>query len=82
MTCRDEVLAAIARLERRHGRSEFALDEIVQEVMGASSYRESTVRTHVTSRLCASTPDHHGTTYPDLERVSRGRYRLIGGKRG
>ncbi len=33
MTCRDEVLAAFARLERRHGREDFELLEIVQEVL-------------------------------------------------
>ena len=39
-------------------------------------YRESTIRTHVTSRLCVDAPDHHAVRYPDLVRVERGRYRL------
>jgi hypothetical protein len=76
VTCRDEILAAFERLERRHGRRDFDLADIVQEVQAAgSTYKESTIRTHVTSRLCADAPDHHGTTYADLERVERGRYR-------
>lgn len=76
MTCRDEVLAAFDRLERRHGRKTFDLAEVVQEVeAGGSGYEESTIRTHVISRMCANAPDHHGTTYADLERVARGRYR-------
>lgn len=76
MTCRDEVLAAFERLERRHGRKDFDLADVLQEVQSSgSTYRESTIRTHVTSRLCADAPDHHATTYADLERVDRGRYR-------
>jgi hypothetical protein len=76
-TCREEVLDAMASLMRRHGRTEFKLDEIVQEVLGGTdAFKESTIRTHVTSRMCANAPDHHGTVYADLERTSRGYYRL------
>lgn len=76
MTCRNEVLAAFERSERRHGRRDFDLADIVQEVQAAgSTYKESTVRTHVTSRMCADARDHHETTFADLERVERGRYR-------
>jgi hypothetical protein len=41
-----------------------------------SDLAESTIRTHITSRMCGDSPDHHGTTYDDLERVDRGVYRL------
>jgi hypothetical protein len=76
MTCRDAVLEAFDRLERRHGRTDFSLMEVVDEVrVSGSPYKESTVRTHVTSRMCADAPDHHGTTYDDLERLDRGLYR-------
>jgi hypothetical protein len=76
MTCRDDVLEAFDRLERRHGRKDLTLIEVVEEVRASGSrYKESTVRTHVTSRMCADAPDHHGTTYCDLERLDRGRYR-------
>lgn len=78
MTCRDEVVAAFERLERRNGRREFDLVDVVQEVLGSTDYRESTIRTHVTSRMCAEAPANHGTVYADLERVSRGRYRRRG----
>jgi hypothetical protein len=40
-----------------------------------SDLAPATIRTHITSRMCADAPDHHGTTYDDLERVSRGVYR-------
>jgi hypothetical protein len=76
VTCRDEVLGALDRLERRHGCRSFKLDEIVAEVMAVTTqYAESTIRTHVSSRMCADAPDHHGTTYSDLERLDRGVYR-------
>ena len=75
-TCRDAVLDALVRLERRHGRNTFALADIVTETLaGDPTYAESTVRTHVTSRMCADAPDNHGTVYADLERVGRGQYR-------
>jgi len=76
MTCRDDVLAAFARLGRRHGPEAFDLSDVLQEVQaGGSTYKESTIRTHVTSRMCADAPDHHGTTHADLERIGPGRYR-------
>ena len=66
---------AFGRLERRHGRKQFTLLEVVQEVESVTDdFAESTVRTHVTSVMCAQAPVNHGTTYEDLDRVSRGRY--------
>ena len=75
MTCRDAALAAFERLEHRHDRSDFDLAEIVQEVQASgAAFKESTIRTHVTSRMCADAPDRHATTYDDLDRVGHGRY--------
>jgi hypothetical protein len=75
-TCRDAVLEAVGRLERRHGRQTFDLTEIVIETLAVDpSFTESTIRTHVSSRMCADAPDNHGTVYADLQRVDRGRYR-------
>lgn len=77
ITCRDEVLAAFERLTARTSRDAFSLTEIVREVRShGSDYRKSTIRTHVTSRMCASAPDHHAVVYDDLKRVGRGLYRL------
>jgi hypothetical protein len=75
-TCRDAVLDAFRRLERRHGRGVFKLEEIVNEVLAHDrQFKESTVRTHVTSRMCADAPDHHDSVYDDLERTARAHYR-------
>jgi hypothetical protein len=77
MTCRDEVLAAFQRLISRTSRQVFSPVEIVREVAAVTSaYRESTIRTHVVSRMCANAPDHHDVVYQDLERVGHGLYRL------
>ncbi len=76
MTCREAVLDAMGTLEHRLGRQVFRLEEIVREVRSHHNFKESTVRTHVTSRMCANAPDHHGTVYSDLVRVERGLYRL------
>jgi len=77
MTCRDEVLAAFQRLMSRTSRQAFSPAEIVREVTAVTSaYRESTIRTHVASRMCANAPDHHAVAYDDLERVERGLYQL------
>jgi hypothetical protein len=74
---RQEILTAARKLAERSPDSSFALAEVVAEVRRSGSrYAESTIRTHVTSRMCGDSPDHHGTTYDDFERLDRGRYRL------
>lgn len=76
--CREEVLA-VARLLHAEGREDFSPADVVDAMRAAGTrYAESTIRTHVVSRMCADAPDNHGTTYDDLERVGRGRYRLRG----
>ena len=77
-TCRDDVLEAVRSLRSRHPRDVFTLDEIVQEVYArGSTYKVSTIRTHVSSKLCTNAPDNHYTVYDDLERISPGHYRLL-----
>jgi hypothetical protein len=66
-------------LRDRHGRRDFRMNEIVREVLSrTSSFKESTIRTHITSRMCANAPDNHAVVYGDLERVGPGLYRLRG----
>lgn len=76
--CREEVLAAAAHLHYL-GQSDFTPDEIIRALHARDSrYADSTIRTHVVSRLCGDAPDNHETTYDDLQRVAPGRYRLRG----
>ena len=50
--------------------------EVIEELRHrGTDLAESTIRTHVASRMCASAPDNHGTMYADFERVDHGEYR-------
>ncbi len=74
--CREEVLAAARRIHAA-GHADFSPSEIVRQMQrDGTKYEESTIRTHVVSRMCADAPNNHGTTYADLERVAHGRYRI------
>jgi hypothetical protein len=76
MTARDEILNALPRLRARLGRDEFRPAEVIQELRRANSaYSDSTIRTHVVSRMCANAADHHAVRYNDLERIGHGLYR-------
>ena len=78
LTARDEVLDAFKSLERSSGRLNFTPQEIIDEVMRhTDAFKESTIRTHVVSRLCREAPDNHKPTYDDLTRVGPGLYRRI-----
>ena len=73
MTCRDEILSAFDTLSRRTGRDAFGPAEIVSEMqLNGTTYAESTIRTHIISRMCANASDHHAVVYQDLERVAPG----------
>jgi hypothetical protein len=76
-SARQEILTAARKLASRSPDGSFTLEQVIAELRRADTrYAESTIRTHVTSRMCADSPDYHGTTYDDLERLDRGRYRL------
>lgn len=74
---RAEILAAVEALLRSSGQSEFTIQQVVDELrQRGSSYAESTIRTMISSHMCAQV---HGTnigTYDDLDRLERGHYRL------
>jgi hypothetical protein len=75
---RREILDAVQAVLTRSGASTFTLAEVLAEMARrGTGYAEGTIRTMVTSHLCRNAPDHAATTYDDLERVDRGRYRLL-----
>jgi hypothetical protein len=77
VTCRDEILSAVSELARLSPNGDFTVSDVVQHLQRQGShYKESTIRTHVVSRMCANAPDHHGTVYDDLVRTAHGTYRL------
>ena len=75
-TGREEILNAIPAVVRSDGT--FTVDDVVDELRRRGSvYADSTIRIHVTSRLCANAPGSHAVTYDDLDRVDRGLYRRL-----
>ena len=77
MTARDEVLAAARKIAAHTPDGTFSVDDVVSLMQGqGTSYKESTIRTHVISRMCANAPDSHAVTYPDFIRTDVGRYLL------
>ncbi|WP_443705761.1 DUF7669 domain-containing protein [Saccharothrix coeruleofusca] len=71
------MLDAACRLSAASADGTFTPDDVVRLLRRAGSrYAESTIRTHVVSRMCANAPAHHATRYADLVRDGRGRYRL------
>ena len=77
MTCRDEVINAMVRLEKRHRKSAFQLNVIVKVVLSATNYyKESTIRTHISSHMCAQAPVNAAVVTDDLDRIGRGLYKL------
>jgi hypothetical protein len=74
---RREILDAIRAVLTRSGGGTFTPAEIVAEMTRrGTGYAESTIRTMITGHLCRNAPDNAATTYDDLERIDRGRYRL------
>lgn len=75
MTAREEILAALPAVRARTGRESFTVQDVIEELQRrGSTYKPSTIRTHVVSRMCANAPNHHARTYEDLERLPDGRY--------
>ena len=74
----DEILECARAVMKQSGLDHFTISEIIEcMAKRGSAYAESTIRTHITSRMCANAPDHHAVTYRDLERTDRGTYRLL-----
>ena len=74
---RAEILDAVRRLTTRSGRLTLTVAEVVPE-MRDSRYAEGTIRTMVTSHLCAQAQGPGVDGHADLDRVGRGVYRLRG----
>lgn len=59
-SCRDEMLQVVKQLVNAKAKNEFSTQEVLDEMKRAgTTYRESTIRTHLTSRCCVGTKQHH-----------------------
>ncbi len=77
-TCREELLTIIKDFVKNKGENKIYLSEIIKLAKEKKiNYSESTIKTHISSKMCKNSPQHHQTKYNDLERISRGLYRLI-----
>jgi len=75
---RHEILDAIDALLVRSGANSVTVEDVIYEMRRRGiQYAESTIRTMMTSHMCANAPDHAAVTYKDLERVGRGLYRRL-----
>jgi hypothetical protein len=78
MTCRDEVLLCAKGIIEENGVNAFTPCEILSRMKTLGThYQESTIRTHITSRMCANAPKNHAVKYNDLERISPATYSLL-----
>lgn len=76
-TCRAEVLAAASAVMRRNGTERFTMHDVINELhQRGSKYAVTTIRTHISSRMCANAKKNHGSVSDDLERLDHGLYRL------
>lgn len=77
MSCRDEILDCVLAVTKRRSSGEFTVQEVLDWMRThGTRYADSTIRTHIVSRLCVNAPPHHNVRYPDFERTARGTYRL------
>jgi hypothetical protein len=76
MSCREEILAAIAAILARDRQRPVSPAEVVEEMRRrGSDYPETTIRTHVVSHMCIDAPG--GKSGAALRRVGRGQYMLL-----
>ena len=71
-TARDEILEAAPAMVRPDGT--FTLDAVPQELpSGGCRHAESTIRTHVTGRICADSAKNHAIPYAKPGAIPDGR---------
>ncbi|UBV43854.1 hypothetical protein LAJ19_06470 [Deinococcus taeanensis] len=78
MTCREEVLAAARILTPQHADGTFSVQDIVSAMRQKGTlHLDTVIRRHVNMEMCANATGARAGKYKDLERVARGRYRLL-----
>lgn len=64
LSCRDEILISVGAVINRKALNEFTVKEILDEMVeNETTYKESTIRTHIISRCCVNSSNHHVTVY-------------------
>lgn len=77
-TCRDEMLWTIQNLVKKKGENRFTIEEVLIAMKAAgTTYKDSTIRTHLTNKCCVGKSQHHQTVYNDYHHIERGLYSLV-----
>lgn len=80
MTCRQEILEAASEVMRNSGKDYFTVSDVIYHMnKKGTTYKKSTIRTHIVSSMCRNAPANHMTRYDDLYRIGPGTYRLLHG---
>lgn len=80
MTCRDEIITCAKAIIDQQGVNEFSIADILEGMRrNGTQYADSTIRTHIVSKMCVNAPPNHDVRYADLERIDRGLYRFLSG---
>lgn len=78
MTCRDEILRVVRDLVQDRPDREFWVFEVIERLRWSGApFKEATIRDAISMAMCVDTDSSVPPLYRDLERVGRGRYRLI-----
>lgn len=77
-SCRDEMLQVTKQLVKEKGLNEFTVQQVLEAMERAgTTYKQSTIRTHLTSKCCIDAQQHHQTVYDDYKRIGYGLYALV-----
>lgn len=68
-TCRDEILECVRMVADSSGT--FTVGEMIR------CMEKRTMRTHITSRMCANAPENHASTCHDFKRTGHGEYQVV-----
>lgn len=68
-TCREQILAAAKQITQSKNQNKFTILEILNYLTKQNTtYKESTIRTHITSKMCGNAP--HLVIMPLLTMIS------------
>ncbi|THF88410.1 hypothetical protein E7T09_04170 [Deinococcus sp. KSM4-11] len=78
MTCRDDILMVVQDLTASRPNGTFTCQDVVAALRARhTTHLDATIRRLVTVEMCVNGVGPRAATYRDLEKVSRGRYRLL-----
>ncbi|ALW87841.1 hypothetical protein AUC44_02140 [Deinococcus actinosclerus] len=78
MTCRDDILAVARELSDARPSGTFSVQDVLEVLRARQTpYSDADIRRHISTFMCANAVGPHAAQFQDLERVSRGLYKLL-----